>query len=195
MNFHLPTPNNMCLIMKNLPYFICKPYLRPTQNCICKANENDDPDFYDKDLGISLRPEIEENSDPEKYTKRINDKCKICGGGLFRWATEEEFLEFEEQCKKAKKSERDMSINTKARKRKQRLKEQGNWEDKRQRGRPKYVTCVAEKCLSPSGLKCVHTMCRKCCKSLCLEKFLDCKNHGMAISRQKNKNVVEVVAN
>lgn len=97
----------------------------------------------------------------------------------------EEFELYQKQQKENKMNEREKSINVKGKKRKERLREE-NAKNPNKMPR-KYTACCVDDCSNPGGLKCVWLRCRKCCKSLCLEKFLDCKHHSMAISRQLKK--------
>jgi len=186
------TPRFMNLIMKNLPYFICKPYMRPTQACTC-----DDEGMYDEELGVSKidhfkEPESNEN---EEELKKITIKCHVCGAGIFKFVNSIEFQKHTEQQKQAKNLERLSSKNVRGKKRKQRkiennLDENGQF---KKRGRPPYVECADKDCKSPAGAKCAWSRCRKCCKKMCIELFLDCKGHSMSISRQKNReNITKV---
>merc|ERR1712127_143471 len=161
----LNTPEFINKVMV-LPYFLCKPYLRASQPCSCDHE-------FDKELGISKTPDLEINPDPENL-KQICEKCDRCGGGIFSYVSEDEAVEFEARMKQQKAELREGSTNLTGKDRK-RLKRQKRREDRKQeKGREPYVKCG---CGCPRSNKCVHELCKACCKKKCIEIEGDCKSH------------------
>ena len=74
--------------------------------------------------------------------------------------------------KKAEIRENSSNLSGKDRKRLKRQKRRD--EKKKEKGREPYVKCD---CGSPRANKCVHELCKACCKKKCIEVDGDCKPH------------------
>jgi len=162
------TPNFVNKVML-LPYFVCKPYLRPSQPCFCEHE-------FDEILGISKTPDLKINTDPENL-KQICEKCAKCGGGIFSFVNEVEFDEFESRMKqeKVKLEENSSKLSGKDRKR---LRMQEKLDKKKL-----DVKCG---CGNQKSDKCVHVLCKSCCEKKSIEISGDCKTHKFKFETVQN---------
>ena len=169
------TPKFMRDIMR-LPNHFVKPYLRPSQTCICTKE-------YDQVLGLPIFPIVSKPDDEDIVEFR--EKCTRCGASKIKYVSKEEAMILEEKQREKKKELKENSENKKSNKRKskrQKLDKSGLELDP-VTGRYIYPTCLTCKC--PASSRCPYKSCRQCCKKKCVKELLDCVVHHFNLSRKR----------